>query len=142
MKRTLFCTGLATASLGAGLLLGQPENKIERSIVVGTDTSGGCIVAGAPADIQSARRNFRVVWNVTNNCNGATLVTVDNFVHEADNKRKDPIQIGAVEPVPQGGTGAINGRIKNLPNNELGTYKYDVLIDGVVALDPRIDIDR
>ncbi len=125
----------------SGLVVGQQGNTIERNIVVGTNGAGNCTVTTAPADIQSARRNFKVVWNVTNNCSGARRVTVDNFVHEADNKKKDPVQIDDPGSIPQGGAGAIKGRIKNIPNNELGTYKYDVLIDGNVALDPKIDID-
>lgn len=142
MKRTLILGGLASVALALfGTVSAQRGNTVERTIVISTSSGGACEVSTAPADIQSAKRNFRVVWNVTNNCSGARTVTVDNFVHEADNQKKEPVRIDAVGSINEGQVGAINGRIKNLPNNELGSYKYDVLIDGVIALDPKIDID-
>jgi len=115
-------------------------NTVSVDIVIGPGSSDDCVVTGSPEDIQSAKRNFKVVWNVTNDCEGRRTVTVDNFKHENDeNRRKEPVRIDRVDDVDPGGTGQIDGRIKGAA--ELGTYKYDILIDGVVAEDPKLDID-
>ena len=135
-----FAFGLSFAGAVAP---GQGQgNTVTAQIVIGPGNGGACVVTTSPADIRSAKQNYKIRWNVTNNCDGTRTVTVDNFKHENDeNRRKDPTQIDKVDNVASNGTGIIEGRIKGIKDEDLGTYKYDVLIDGVVAVDPKIDID-
>jgi hypothetical protein len=130
-------------SFATAIVLGQGQgNTVTAQIVIGPGSDGACVVTTSPADIHSAKRNYKIRWDVTNNCDGTRTVTVGNFKHENDeNRRKDPIRIDKVDNVASNGTGVIEGRIKGIKDEDLGTYKYDVLIDGVVAVDPKIDID-
>jgi hypothetical protein len=122
-----------------GLAAGQPDKTIKRVIVIGDDGGGHCVVLASPTDIRAAKRNNKIVWTVTNNCNVTKTVTVGNFTHQG--QKKEPLQLRSASPIKAGQSGELEGKIKVLPHSDLGEYKYDVLIDGVVAVDPMLEID-
>lgn len=137
----LSLTAVLVVAFTVCLARGQ-GNTVTRQIAIGT-RGNRCVVTTSPADIVGAKRNFRVVWNIDNECTGARTVTVDNFKHEEDeNTIKQPLTLGQPSPVPENGSGQIAGLIKQIPDEDLGTYKYDILIDGEVAEDPRLEIDK
>jgi len=133
---------LLTVLPGHETARGQGGNTLEAYIIIGKDNSGACVVKAVPVPIRSAKRNFRVIWHVTNYCDGTQEVTVSNFKHRQDNnRRKDPLDFGSAPDIPSGQTREVEGRVKPLPQEDLGTYKYDILINGIVAEDPELEID-
>lgn len=137
-------------SLALGLVIvgplvakSQNDNKVESNIAIGMDAAGNCVVTTSPPIIRSGKRNFRVIWHVQNDCTGSRTVTVDNFKHRQDNnRRKEPVTKQRANAISAGETDDVIYRIKqDLSDADLGTYKYDILIDGQVAEDPELEID-
>ncbi|HSR54251.1 MAG TPA: hypothetical protein VLV83_25785 [Acidobacteriota bacterium] len=135
----------------SGLLIGllgqavwsqsQESGSIERSLVL-SEQDGTCVVTASPTRIQGARRNFIIRWRVINECSRAVTPGVGNFKHvDADNQAKLPLDLETFRPVAPNSRGRIQGRVKDLPEEDWGLYKYDILIDGEVAEDPELEIE-
>ncbi len=124
------------------LLNCQPPVTIERTIEL-ADRGGSCKVQTGPDRIEGAERNNHIIWTVTNGCGSTAEVGVGNFKHlDQGSRPKNPLELRPFPAIPAGESGNIRGRVRVLPNDDLGTYKYDVLINGAVELDPELVIER
>ncbi len=66
-------------------------------------------------------------------------MTVDNFKHrDADDEIKTPLDILAAPEVPANQQRVLRARVRQ--EAELGTYKYDILLNGHVDVDPDLMI--
>lgn len=119
------------------------QGPVDVDVTVGPAGDNACTVTQGPPDIAGAKRAQVVRWNITNNCASSVTVTVDNFRHVEDNSQiKQPINFNRPPVIAPGESGTYQGVIRpTLPNQDLGNYKYDVLIDGRVEQDPRLEID-
>ncbi|HSR68798.1 MAG TPA: hypothetical protein VLU25_12745 [Acidobacteriota bacterium] len=140
--RTVLCLS-AFSALVLVPLWSQPQESglISRSIVL-SEEGGSCVVSASPTRIDGARRNFNIQWHVINECSRAVTPGVGNFKHvDADNQAKLPLDLEEFQPVAPNGRGRIRGKVKDLPEEDWGLYKYDILIDGEVAEDPELEIE-
>lgn len=128
---------LVEATAGA-----QAPVTFERHIVIAPDASGTCAVQQPPDAIKGAGAGDQIIWHIQNNCDATKTVDVGHFMHRPDNQEKNPVDLGKSQPTKPGAQFDLTGRVRPLPPKERGTYKYDVLIDGVVALDPELEIVR
>ncbi|MFQ5740779.1 MAG: hypothetical protein ACE5JX_17385 [Acidobacteriota bacterium] len=141
-KRVALVTLVAGTVVMTGTIgIRGAASRIERTIALGQDEQGQCIVTASPTLIRSAKRNFRIVWNVVNQCQEPVTVGVGNFKLKRNNRPGNPLELGSSPTVPAGGTSRLEGRVKVLPSSQLGTYKYDILLDGTVAVDPELEVD-
>ena len=66
-------------------------------------------------------------------------VTVDNFKHrDADDQIKTPLEMLATPEVPSNEQRVLRARVRQ--EADLGTYKYDILLNGRVDVDPDLII--
>lgn len=119
------------------------QGPVDVDVTVGPAGDSECTVTQGPPDISGAKRAQVIRWNIRNDCASTVTVTVDNFRHVEDNSQiKEPINFNRPPQIAPGQSGTYQGVIKpSLPNQDLGNYKYDVLINGVVEQDPRLEID-
>ena len=130
------------AALGFGLVGASAASQLEREIVIGKNGDGSCTVTTSPEIIQDAKKNDKITWHVTNNCDQAKTVSVGNFKHkEKNDQKKSVLDLDSFPQIPPGGSRDIGGKVKVLPQADYGTYKYDILIDGEVAEDPVLVIN-
>lgn len=143
MKVRMLLSLSAFSALALVPLLSQTQESgsIERSIVLSQE-GGSCVVSASPTRINGARRNFNIQWHVINECSRTVTPGVGNFKHvSANNEAKLPLDLEVFQPVPPNGRGRIRGKVKDLPEQDWGLYKYDILIDGEVAEDPELEIE-
>ena len=98
------------------------------TIQIELDSGKGCYVSRVFPDRASAMRREHVRWNVHNRCDEE---------HTVDLQGLDPYVTGTrpVTVLP----GHV-GRIDGTAGATTGAFKYDVLLDGSLALDPYIVI--
>ena len=121
--------------LASQLIVGQDH---ERRIVL-SGSGDDCGVTTVPTRIDGANRGQSIHWRVVNNCDDAVTVTVDNFKHrDANDQIKTPLDILAAPEVPGNQQRVLRARVRQ--GADLGTYKYDILMDGQVAVDPDLII--
>lgn len=133
-KTPLVLLLLAPACLLATVsLMGQ--GRVDRDVAFAQE-GDACVMTSQPTRIH-AKRNFVIVWHVTNRCEREIVVEVGNFtfngapVEAPVNTKPATVATGKNQPL----FGIIVGDAKT------GSYTYEVLLQGGQAEDPELVID-
>jgi len=119
---------MATATLPA-------QGRIDRDVIFAPE-GGACVMTGQPTQIR-AKKNFVLVWRVTNDCESEITVEVGNFTFNGQSV-ESPVEAKGVT-VPGGQRKTLLGIVKGAA--EVGVYTYEVLLQGGQAEDPELVID-
>lgn len=126
------------------LVAAPPQSpQINASFTLDENGQGVCSVVVPPDVMSGARRGSPLVWTITNQCGSGVQVSVGNFKHRnAGDAPKNPLVGQPQISVGSGASSDMRGAVRgDLSDNDLGTYKYDILINGAVALDPELIVD-
>lgn len=111
------------------------QGRIDRDVVFAPE-GGDCVLTGQPTTIH-AKRNFVIVWRVTNHCDHEITVQIGNFTLNGE-PAETPVDSRPVS-VSAGKKQALLGLV--LGEASVGTYNYEVLLQGGQAQDPELVID-
>jgi hypothetical protein len=113
----------------------RPEQRFFTIVVWQADSGGPCsVVAVRPEKDGFAVRGDTVHWDIVGRCHGGK-VGIGAF-SPADGAANTPSPVGAPAPGPVGGR--VTATV--IPKARLTKYEYSIFIDGVVAMDPEIQI--
>jgi hypothetical protein len=86
-----------------------------------------------------ARRGDELVWNVRNDTGATQEISLRGFTGAGDPAAQPPLEkTDADRRLHAGPAGAIRDRVR--ANAAAGTYKYDIWLNGQLAVDPEVVI--
>ena len=110
--------------------------------------SGGFVVVGTKRgregilrwpELIRAYQGDRIVWLIANNHRVNVRVALQGFRHGRLEKALDFAQRPNPVDVPRGAIGRIDAKVGRTPS---GLYTYAIFINGALAEDPEIEIER
>lgn len=138
MRNLFFVVGFCFFVLLISPVYGQAP--VERRIVLGAKGGESCVITNGPVEDILRLRSAQVVrWFFTNDCDQEIVAEVGNFVLETDGSARNPVNLGNPVDVLPGETRRQQGVIKP---DHAGAYLYDILVNGQIVVDPRLEVDR